>query len=85
MVTRRFKSQVGEIDLIALDGDCLVFVEVKEASQGDPEARVTDEKIRRLRSAGEAYLVQNPVPASEVRFDLVTLVRGEIQHFRNAF
>ena len=45
---RGYRTDHGEIDLIALEGNVIVFVEVKARRRGSPAAAVTEEKQRRL-------------------------------------
>lgn len=80
----------GELDVVALDGEVLVFVEVKSgAGPGDPRQRVDHRKRRRLVAAAEAYLAQRPGPTPRCRFDVVTVRLGErsprIEHLPDAF
>ncbi len=80
-----------ELDIVATDGEELVFVEVKTRSNTDftqPEEAVTPQKIRRLVIAADTY-VKSFKLALPVRFDIITLV-GEpghfhIEHLRDAF
>lgn len=87
VLTRRYKSRSGEIDVIALDGEELVFVEVKQSVRPDaePEARVDEPKRRRLTKAGDEYLAATGFEPKGVRFDLVTIVGDRITHYREAF
>ena len=65
---------VGEIDIIAWDGQTLCFVEVRSASSmqwGGPFASVTDRKRRRLIRAAQWYLQRLRVLPMETRFDVV--------------
>lgn len=80
-----------EIDIIALDGDILVFVEVKTRSEsywGNPEDFVTRKKQRFLIQAAEAYIESSDYDAWS-RFDViaVTIIKGsiEINHITEAF
>ncbi|MFP4274867.1 MAG: YraN family protein [Paracoccaceae bacterium] len=84
---RRWRGRSGEIDLIARDGDALIFVEVKHSrdfarAAGSLGAR----QIRRLLCAAEEYLGTQPLGAlTPMRFD-VALVNGagEVQVIENA-
>lgn len=84
---------VGEIDLIAQDGQTLCFVEVRSASSeplADPLESITDRKRRRLVRAARWYLNRLPTLPAEVRFDVVTVVwdaggRPITQLLRGAF
>jgi putative endonuclease len=91
IIDRNFRTRLGEIDLIAKDGDEVVFVEVKTRRGdrfGPPEEAVTFAKRRHLRMAAEAYLAARDV-AALCRIDVVavTLRAGsapEIRWIRDA-
>jgi len=89
-VTNRF----GEIDLIALDGETIVFVEVRtrrSREAGDPAESVTPEKQAHLTRAALTYLKQKKLLERPSRFDVVAIVwpddakAPEIRHYKNAF
>jgi putative endonuclease len=88
---RQVRTKLGEIDLVAEDGDTLVFVEVKALERVyagvDPAENVHPNKRRRLGRAAQAYLAGlERVPYC--RFDVVTLVREpvvRIEHLKGAF
>lgn len=85
IVTRRFRTRGGEIDIIALDGDELVFVEVKARREGgEPEAAVNATKMKRLASAGRSYLAQIGEPERPFRIDIVAIEGTDIRHHRRA-
>lgn len=86
LVTRRYKARHGEIDLVALDGDLLVFVEVKyRAAKGyRPEDSIGDDKRRALFRAGQQYLAEVAnEPEREVRFDLIAIDGDGLRHHRD--
>jgi putative endonuclease len=85
IVTRRFRSRRGEIDVVALDGDQLVFVEVKArwAPGYSPEDSLGDAKRHALVRAGQAYLDFVEQPGRELRFDLVVIDRDGLRHYRD--
>lgn len=86
IITRRFKARTGELDLIALDDDLLVFVEVKQRSTSDlPEASITKLKIQRLYSAAREYLSKTDQTDRDFRFDVIAFVGKQIRHHRNVF
>lgn len=93
IIDRNFRSQQGEIDLIARDGQYLVFVEVKSYSfrcYSSPAAAVRLAKKRSIIHAAETYLYQNKIKDTFCRFDVVTLYRKYdgsrvIELYRNAF
>ena len=73
IVTRRYKAGRGEIDIIALDGEVLVFVEVK-STRRDPEyarSALTADKIERMRVAAALYVQEANMQDRNYRFDLV--------------
>ena len=88
---RNWRSGHKEIDVIARDGETLVFVEVKSRRDefyGNAYEAVTAQKIRRLISAAESYIIRNRIDMC-YRFDIVTVVgTGEpykIEHIQDAF
>jgi len=91
IVARNVRAGGGELDLVALDGRRVVFVEVKwrrDASRGAPAEAVTPLKKRRLLSAARAWLAQNPAAGGrDVRFDVVAIEggTGTIDWIRGAF
>ena len=69
-----------EIDIIARDGDLLVFVEVKTRRDhlfGAPMEAVTRKVQERIRYAGNLYLIRHKLKETSVRFDVVTVDVGE--------
>lgn len=74
ILERNWRCSEGEIDVVALDGDCLVVCEVKTrrgTGVGDPLEAVTWEKARRLRRLTAAYLRSRPGTVPEVRIDVI--------------
>ncbi|OIP98361.1 YraN family protein [Candidatus Wirthbacteria bacterium CG2_30_54_11] len=66
----------GEIDIVAQDGDTIVFVEVKtrrDASCGLPEESVTPGKLKKLTLAAEHYLLRHHLIDQAWRLDVVAL------------
>jgi len=87
IIETNYRWQGGEIDLIARDGNYLVFVEVKaRASEafGAPEEAITPTKRRRLIRTAKKYLLEHPTPL-DVRFDVVALCRGRARLYKDAF
>ena len=74
ILTRRYRTKHGEIDIIARYGECLVFVEVKarhDGSFGDPEEAVTLRKQQQLVWMAIDYLARQPAGDVHCRFDVV--------------
>ena len=79
IVARRYRpaSGGGEIDLVAWQGETLVFVEVKArdtAEYGTPDRAVDAEKERYLRHVGRDYARRAGIDWTRVRFDIVSVV-----------
>lgn len=87
MLTRRFAARGGEIDLVALEGETLVFVEVKARRNGryTPEEALTTQKMERTLAASEVYLARYDGPEREIRYDLVAIDDDGVRHYRSAF
>lgn len=88
LLEKRYRAQDGEIDLIMLDGEILVFVEVKYRPHGDSGAglsAVTRSKQRRMTHAAMDYLQKREYFEHPVRFDVVEISRDGITHVPNAF
>ena len=86
ILERRWRTAHGEIDLIAQDGDELVFVEVKARPRGmigEGAAAVHGGKRRHLRYAAQYYLQRHP--AEKIRFDVIEITAAGLRHIRNAF
>lgn len=84
---------MGELDIVARDGDTLVFVEVKYRNNntfGGPLAAVTAAKIGKLRRAAEHYLSNHKI-SCRCRFDVVAISGSDdkgslkIDWIKNAF
>ena len=86
LVEANFQCKGGEIDLVMLDADTLVFVEVRQradSAHGGAAASITPAKIRRLVRAAQLYLMRLPkVPPC--RFDVVAIDAGQLEWLRNA-
>jgi len=88
ILARRWRSPVGEIDIIARRRQLLVFVEVKARENFDDAAwSVTDRQRARIAAAAEAWLArQGDHGFTDMRFDAVLVVPGRIpRHIPAAF
>src|SRR5262245_57680519 len=88
IVARRFRTPVGEIDIVARRRDVLVFAEVKARAKLDDAAEaVTDRGKRRIVAAAEAWLAANPDDVNRnIRFDAILVAPGRIpRHIPAAF
>ncbi|MFZ7126144.1 MAG: YraN family protein [Desulfobacterales bacterium] len=87
-----YRNRIGEIDIIAKDGDALVFVEVKARRSnryGGPKAAVTHRKQRKISMTALAYLKETRQSDVKARFDVVAVYGQDnasaIELVRNAF
>jgi putative endonuclease len=88
IVARRWKTPLGEIDIIARRRRDLVFVEVKARDHVDTAAEgVTARARRRIIAAAELWLAHHPDDAQRyIRFDVVLVTPGRMpRHVANAF
>ncbi len=84
IIERNFRCKIGEIDIIAIKNDTLVFVEVKtrwSKKYGKPEEAVTPSKLRKIKRVGEYYCITNPHLPKKLRVDVVAIEmdRGKIK------
>jgi len=87
-----YRCSLGEIDLVARDGDVLVFVEIKtrrNRALGEAKEAVHKRKQGQLSRAALAYLKSRKLWGAKARFDVVAVNVGEgkekIEIIRNAF
>ena len=92
IVARNFRAAGAEIDLVAMDGATLVFVEVKtrqSRTAGAPEEAVDERKQKRMRRAAEMFARRYRADDVEMRFDIAAVDASgqqlEIELLRNAF
>ncbi len=94
IIERRLRLRVGEIDIIAVDGKTVVFVEVKtrrSEALGRPSESISDTQQARLTRATLTFLKSHGLLENTARFDVVEVLwpesarRPEIRHYPNAF
>ncbi len=94
IVARSYRDSFGEIDLVAIDQQTVVFVEVKtreSTDKGHPAEAVDYDKQRRLTRLALAYLKRHKLLEHRARFDVVSILwphsgtQPTIEHFKNAF
>ena len=92
-LTRNFSCRMGEIDLIMMDNDAVVFVEVKARTNedfADAEAAITKAKQVRMTKAANLFVKKHKLENLPLRFDVVILItdgktKPQIRHYENAF
>ncbi|GAB7190584.1 YraN family protein [Kineococcus sp. NUM-3379] len=90
VLARNWRCELGEVDVVARDGDCLVVCEVKTrrtTAAGHPLEAVTPAKVARLRRLAAAWMAAAGVHPPEVRLDVVAVLRPRrgpalVEHLR---
>jgi putative endonuclease len=93
ILARGHRDNIGELDLIAVDGRTVVFIEVKTRTShdaGHPADAVDEAKQRRLTRLALSYMKRHDLLECSARFDIVAVTwptrgRPTIEHFKNAF
>jgi putative endonuclease len=88
VLARNWRCRAGELDVVAGDGRCVVFCEVKSRSSdafGLPAEAVTPAKQERLRRLAAAWLDATGTRAREVRFDVAAILGDELEMIEGAF
>ncbi len=94
ILQHNFSCRLGEIDMVALDGQCIVFVEVRSTESADtagPAHSVDRRKQQKLTQLGRYYLKVKNVNDHPARFDVLAIswpaqqAEPRIVHFPNAF
>jgi len=83
-----FTCTYGELDIIAQDGDAVVFVEVKSRlsdKYGRPAEAVTKPKQRSISMAAATYIKLHRLFDREIRFDIIEILAGGLNHIEHAF
>lgn len=93
VVSRNFRSRFGEIDVIAKDGDTIVFIEVKTRRSrrfGKAIEQITKAKQRKVMKAASEYLLRTGALENDVRFDVLAIDmfpdgEGRVEQIKGAF
>ncbi|WP_300410374.1 YraN family protein [Lagierella sp.] len=90
LIERNYSWGLGEIDLIMLHDDIIVFVEVKLRKNdlyGRPRDFVTPNKQKKIMITAENYILKNGLENYQPRFDVVEILMDNkyIEHIENAF
>lgn len=93
ILDRNYFFEHAEVDIVALFESKIVFVEVKTRSNtnfGNPEDYISDQKMKLVFKAAEAWLYERKMDGAPVRFDVVSIVSDgksapDISHFEDAF
>ena len=93
IIERNYHFGKGEIDIVALDGETLVFVEVKyrkNLEYGEPELSITPDKIKQIRKVARCYLFEKKIEDTACRFDVVAILEEtpgnpQLNYYEDAF
>ena len=91
IVERNYRKRIGEIDIIARDGECLVFIEVKTRTNrrfGSPFDAVDFRKQQQISRVALAFMTQHRCGEVPVRFDVIGVHLEEsprVELIKNAF
>lgn len=93
LLERNYRCRLGEIDIIAEDGETVAFIEVKTRSSllfGAPQEAVDQKKQRKIRQIAQYYLLAHGLEGRTVRFDVITVLYSRtggfaIEHLKGAF
>lgn len=89
IITRNFRSRYGELDIVALHNQTLIFIEVKTRignEFGLPEEAVTPRKLREVIKTGEYFKLLHPELPEALRIDVVAIemsTEGNVEAFRH--
>lgn len=90
LIQRNFRCKLGELDIIAMDGSDLVFIEVKTRRNqhyGLPCEAVNGEKLRHLKRMISYYITVNGMEGRDVRLDVIEILvkcgKPYLRHTRN--
>ncbi len=94
LLAQSSRNKLGELDLIALDGNRIVFVEVKtrrSTDAGHPSEAVDQKKQAKITTLALAYLKRHRMLDQPTRFDVIAITwpsddgEPKIEHYKNAF
>src|SRR3989338_3950482 len=94
ILAHRFRTKLGEIDIVAQDKGALVFIEVRSRNSdkfGAPYESINYKKQRHIINTAFIYLAKHKLEDVDMRFDVVSVLELnelgaiKIEHLRNAF
>jgi len=87
LLARNYRFGKGEIDLVVVKENTLVFVEVRSLQSADfgfPEQSISEKKKKLLQKTAENFIFEKNWQKN-IRFDVVALLGKQIEHFEDAF
>ncbi len=88
VIAKNYRCSLGEIDIIALDGERVVFVEVKTRTtirRGLPEEAVTYSKRRAMIRTALVFLKERGLLEAKTRFDVIAIEGDTVRYIKSAF
>jgi putative endonuclease len=92
IIQRNYRCRLGEIDIIAKDGDTIVFIEVRTKQNenfGSPQDSVTSTKINKISKTALSFIQEKNLSGFSYRFDFIAITfsqgKPNIEHIENAF
>jgi putative endonuclease len=92
VIHRNYRCKLGEIDIIAKDGDTIVFIEVRTKQNenfGSPQDSVTSTKISKISKTALSFIQEKNLSGYSYRFDFIAITfsqgKPNIEHIENAF
>ncbi|MFH1655336.1 MAG: YraN family protein [Candidatus Omnitrophota bacterium] len=93
ILEKNFRTNLGEIDIVAKDKNCICFVEVKTRTtqeKGSPQESITKSKQHKLSQLALSYLKNNRLLKKSARFDVVSVMHNssgenKVDIIKNAF
>lgn len=92
IMERNYRCRIGELDLIAIDGEVIVFVEVKARqtlTYGLPCESITNTKQQHIRRTAKQYVLSHSLEDWDLRIDVIEILRIEgktyVHHIPDAF
>ena len=79
---------VGELDIVAMDGQTMVFVEVRTRADnmfGHPFETVNKAKQQKIIRASRRYILENKPKCKFFRYDVIAVIYDKVEHLQNAF
>ena len=88
ILAHNYTTKLGEVDLIGLYADFLVFIEVKTRNgnrYGEPCEAVNFEKQQHIKNTAQLYILENKLTNLQPRFDVIEVTKNNINHIEDAF
>jgi putative endonuclease len=88
IVERNYRTRLGEIDVVAEEGGCLVFVEVKNRNTGlfgEAVCSIDERKKKHMVNAALYYMKTHEAFGRRVRFDVIAIDSGHVKLVKGAF